>query len=75
MVSSLFWSRLLAYRPLFFLGGLWVVLVFVAAIAYQGLMFNERVDNAPREAVQSAPLTIAPPPEVINTDPQIEPVP
>lgn len=60
MTSGLFWARLLTYRPLFLLGGLWFTLVCVSAIAYHGLMFNEPVDNAasPDTAAQ-APLTIA----------------
>ncbi|MBE9139419.1 hypothetical protein IQ254_19835 [Nodosilinea sp. LEGE 07088] len=73
VVSSLFWARLLAYRPLFLLGGLWVVLVFVAAIAYHGLMFNERVDSAPQETMPVAPLSVVAPPERVDLAPQVEP--
>lgn len=65
VTSGLFWSRLLAYRPLFLLGGLWLGLVCVSAIAYHGLMFNQPVDNlTPREAplAIAAPLPQAPAP-------------
>ncbi|WP_035987037.1 hypothetical protein [Leptolyngbya sp. KIOST-1] len=55
LTSGLFWARLLAYRPLFLLGGLWLALVCVSAIAYHGLMFNEPVDNA---AYTERPLTV-----------------
>ncbi len=55
VTSGLFWARLVTYRPLFLLGGLWAVLVGLSAIAYQGLMFNE-----PVEGYQEAPLTLVP---------------
>lgn len=58
VTSGLFWARLLTYRPLFLLGGLWFTLVCVSAIAYHGLMFNEPVEDADPEAplsVMAAP--------------------
>ncbi|PSN77319.1 hypothetical protein C8B47_22660 [filamentous cyanobacterium CCP4] len=55
LTSGLFWARLLTYRPLFLLGGLWLALVCVSAIAYHGLMFNEPVEEA---AYTEAPLTV-----------------
>ena len=55
VTSGLFWSRLVTYRPLLLLGGLWLALVCVSAIAYHGLMFNEPVDEAP---YAEAPLTV-----------------
>lgn len=55
VTSGLFWARLVTYRPLFLLGGLWAVLVGLSAIAYQGLMFNEPVEVYPE-----APLTLVP---------------
>ncbi|MBD2234014.1 hypothetical protein [Phormidium tenue] len=54
VTSGLFWSRLLTYRPLFLLGGLWLTLVCVSAIAYHGLMFNEPIEDVAPEA----PLTV-----------------
>ncbi|MGB3201027.1 MAG: hypothetical protein WBA99_08990, partial [Nodosilinea sp.] len=45
LISGVFWTRLLTYRPLFLLGGLWLALVFVSAIAYHGLMFNEPIED------------------------------
>ncbi|MBE9159685.1 hypothetical protein IQ265_23025 [Nodosilinea sp. LEGE 06152] len=56
VTSGLFWARLLAYRPLFLLGGLWLALVCVSAIAYHGLMFNEPIEDA---TYSEAPLTVA----------------
>ncbi len=53
VTSGLFWARLLTYRPLFLLGGLWLTLVCVSAIAYHGLMFNEPVEESP-----AAPLSV-----------------
>lgn len=64
LTSDRFWVRLLTYRPLFLLGGLWLVLVCVSAIAYQGLMFNEPLEDT---AQAEAPLT------VVNTLPQTSP--
>lgn len=58
LTSGLFWLRLLAYRPLFLLGGLWLTLVCVSAIAYHGLMANE---PAPDIAHREAPIAIAAP--------------
>lgn len=58
LTSGLFWVRLLAYRPLFLLGGLWLTLVCVSAIAYHGLMSNE---PAPDIAHREAPIAIAAP--------------
>ncbi len=58
LTSGLFWVRLLAYRPLFLLGGLWLALVCVSAIAYHGLMANE---PAPDVAHRDAPIAIAAP--------------
>ncbi|PSR16838.1 hypothetical protein C8255_15795 [filamentous cyanobacterium CCP3] len=55
LTSGLFWARLLTYRPLFLLGGLWLTLVCVSAIAYHGLMFNEPVEEAD---YSEAPLTV-----------------
>ena len=55
VTSGLFWARLLTYRPLFLLGGLWLALVCVSAIAYHGLMFNEPVEEVTRS---EAPLTV-----------------
>ncbi|MBD1915809.1 MULTISPECIES: hypothetical protein [Cyanophyceae] len=54
VTSGLFWARLLTYRPLFLLGGLWLTLVCVSAIAYHGLMFNESVE----EVAPKAPLSV-----------------
>lgn len=56
LTSGLFWARLLTYRPLFLLGGLWLALVCVSAIAYHGLMFNEPIEEV---AYTEAPLTVA----------------
>ncbi|MBD2112884.1 MULTISPECIES: hypothetical protein [Cyanophyceae] len=56
VTSGLFWARLLTYRPLFLLGGLWLTLVCVSAIAYHGLMFNEPIEDA----VPETPLTVLP---------------
>lgn len=66
VTSGLFWTRLVTYRPLFLLGGLWAVLVGLSAIAYQGLMFNE-----PVEVYEQAPLTLAPaqPPDLDTNTP------
>lgn len=58
LTSGLFWVRLLTYRPLFLLGGLWLTLVCVSAIAYHGLMSNE---PAPDVAHRDAPIAIATP--------------
>ncbi len=58
LTSGLFWVRLLAYRPLFLLGGLWLTLVCVSAIAYHGLMSHE---PAPDIAHREAPIAIAAP--------------
>ncbi|MBE9109899.1 hypothetical protein IQ273_10820 [Nodosilinea sp. LEGE 07298] len=55
LTSGLFWARLLTYRPLFLLGGLWLALVCVSAIAYHWLMFNEPIEDA---AYSEAPLTV-----------------
>jgi hypothetical protein len=55
VTSGLFWARLLTYRPLFLLGGLWLTLVCVSALAYHGLMFNEPVEE---EVVSEAPLSV-----------------
>ncbi|MGB3308518.1 MAG: hypothetical protein WA939_22410 [Nodosilinea sp.] len=55
LTSGLFWARLLTYRPLFLLGGLWLTLVCVSAIAYHGLMSNERIEET---AYTEAPLTV-----------------
>jgi hypothetical protein len=43
LTSKLFWVQVLAYRPLFLLGGLWFAMVCVSAIAYNRLMFTEPV--------------------------------
>ncbi len=64
VTSGLFWARLVTYRPLFLLGGLWAVLVGLSAIAYQGLMFNE-----PVEVYEEAPLTLVPALPSPGTDP------
>lgn len=64
VTSGLFWARLLTYRPLFLLGGLWLTLVCVSAIAYHGLMFNEPVEDAAPEvplSVMAAPSDDLPP--------------
>ncbi|MGG6237555.1 hypothetical protein ACQ4N7_02860 [Nodosilinea sp. AN01ver1] len=55
LTSGLFWARLLTYRPLFLLGGLWLALVCVSAIAYHGLMFNEPIEET---VYSEAPLTV-----------------
>jgi hypothetical protein len=69
--TSLFWSRLHTYRPLFLLGGLWFTLVCVSAIAYRGLMFNEPVQTAPPpEALLTTP---APLPTVLESLPEVTP--
>jgi hypothetical protein len=57
LASGKFWVWLLTYRPLFLLGGVWLVLVCISAIAYRGLMFNEPVE--PEDYARS-PLTTAP---------------
>jgi hypothetical protein len=41
VTSRLFWARLLTYRSMFLLGGLWFGLICIAAIAYSRLMFTE----------------------------------
>lgn len=68
VTSGLFWARLLTYRPLFLLGGLWLTLVCVSAIAYHGLMFNEPVADAAPEtplSVMAAPSdNLSPAPEI-----------
>lgn len=70
VTSGLFWARLLTYRPLFLLGGLWFTLVCVSAIAYHGLMFNEPVE----EAAPAAPLSVmAAPTENVDAAPEIAP--
>jgi hypothetical protein len=58
--SSLLWSRLWTYRPLLLLGGLWITFVCVSAIAYQGLMFNEPIEDSPYadSNYTEAPLSI-----------------
>ncbi len=64
LTSGLFWVRLLTYRPLFLLGGLWLTLVCVSAIAYHGLMSNE---PAPDIAHREAPIAVAAPlPQVLE---------
>lgn len=71
VTSGLFWARLLTYRPLFLLGGLWLTLVCVSAIAYHGLMFNEPIE----EVAPEAPLTVLPvPADDAASAPEIAPV-
>ncbi|WOD37784.1 hypothetical protein [Nodosilinea sp. E11] len=70
VISGLFWARLLTYRPLFLLGGLWLVLVCVSAIAYHGLMFNEPVKDMP---VREAPITVATPQSLASAS-EVEPI-
>jgi hypothetical protein len=71
VTSGLFWTRLLTYRPLFLLGGLWLTLVCVSAIAYHGLMFNEPIEDVAPEA----PLTVLPvPADDAASAPEIVPV-
>ncbi len=70
VTSGLFWSRLLTYRPLFLLGGLWLTLVCVSAIAYHGLMFNEPVE----EVTPETPLSVvAAPADDVASAPEIVP--
>ncbi|MBW4482287.1 MAG: hypothetical protein KME14_07075 [Tildeniella torsiva UHER 1998/13D] len=70
VTSGLFWARLLTYRPLFLLGGLWLTLVCVSAIAYHGLMFNEPVEDVAPEA----PLSVmAAPSDDLPSAPEIAP--
>ncbi|TVQ10138.1 MAG: hypothetical protein EA368_08010 [Leptolyngbya sp. DLM2.Bin27] len=79
----MFWARLLTYRPLFLLGGLWLTLVCVSAIAYHGLMFNQPIEDTshrdlpiaivtpplPSAAPNAAPNSLPP----LDTPPEVEP--
>lgn len=63
LTSGLFWARLLTYRPLFLLGGLWLILVCTSAIAYHGL-FSEPAENtvyteAPLSVVETPPAELS----------------
>lgn len=76
VTSGLFWARLLTYRPLFLLGGLWFTLVCVSAIAYHGLMFNEPVEDPAPEAplsVMAAPSDDLPSAPEVATGEETEP--
>ncbi|MEA5451094.1 hypothetical protein VB780_21120 [Leptolyngbya sp. CCNP1308] len=76
VTSGLFWARLLTYRPLFLLGGLWLTLVCVSAIAYHGLMFNEPVEDAAAEAplsVMAAPSDDLPSAPEVSTGEETAP--
>lgn len=71
VTSGLFWARLLTYRPLFLLGGLWLTLVCMSAIAYHGLMFNEPIEDVAPEV----PLTVLPvPADDAASAPEVVPV-
>ncbi len=73
LTSGLFWSRLLTYRPLLLLGGLWIVFVCTSAIAYHWLMFNEPVEattyaEAPLAIATAQPEDLAPVPDLAVAD-------
>lgn len=53
VASSRFWAYLVRYRPVFLVGGLWMLLICLAAGAYSRLMF---IGLPPKPAVQP-PLT------------------
>ncbi|WP_155523644.1 hypothetical protein [Nodosilinea nodulosa] len=70
--NALFWAKLLTYRPLFLLGGLWLAFVCASAIAYHGL-FSEPTDSA---TYAEAPLTVMEaPPQNAPTAPTASPAP
>lgn len=53
-----FWQRLIAYRPLLMLAGLWVTLLAIAFVAYEHLLYAEQ--DMPQDRSAASEVTVYP---------------
>ncbi len=69
-ISPRFWLRLLSQRPLAVLGSLWLIIICVAAVAAQRLVFNNPDQSATRALpqVQASRSTTGTPPEAMTLE-------
>ncbi|MGF1524165.1 MAG: hypothetical protein ACFBSF_17740 [Leptolyngbyaceae cyanobacterium] len=55
-----FWQKIIAYRPILILAGIWVVLLAIALVAFENLLYTEKDPTQTKASAPETAITVYP---------------